>query len=88
MLSPVSCQSLAEALLPPQQVTPPGMHEEMPLRIEQREREAVKRNYTELRRQQTGRGLTIALATPDGYEVIICAVRGAVDDRLGVALRS
>ena len=45
------------------------------------ERKAVKRNYTKLRRQQTGRGLTIALATRDGDEAINCAIRGAVDDR-------
>jgi hypothetical protein len=33
-----------------------------------------------LRRPQTDRDLTVALATPDGDEVINCAVRGAVDD--------
>jgi hypothetical protein len=64
-----------EALLPAHKVTPLDMHEEMRLRTEQRERVAAERNYTKLLRQQTGRGLTIALATPDGDEVINCAVR-------------
>jgi hypothetical protein len=57
-------QSLVATLLPEHKVTPLDMHEEIRLRIERGERKAVKRNYTELRRQQTGRGLTIALATP------------------------
>ena len=54
--------------------------EEMRPRTEQRERAAAERNYTKLRRQQTGRGLTVALATPDGDELINCVVRGVVDD--------
>ena len=70
MLSRASSQSLVEALLPAHKVTPLDMHEEMRLRTEQRERVAAERNYTKLRRQQTGRGLTVALATPDGDEVI------------------
>jgi hypothetical protein len=62
------------------------MHEEMRLRTKQRERVAVERNYTKLRRQQTGRGLTIALATRDGDEAINCAIRGAVGDRHATVL--
>jgi hypothetical protein len=60
--------------------SPLDMHEEMRLRTEQRERVAAERNHTKLRRQQSGRGLTVALATPDGDELINCMVRGAVDD--------
>jgi hypothetical protein len=71
---------LVEALLPAHKVTLLDMHEEMRLRTEQRERVAAERNYTKLLRQQTGRGLTVALAT-DGDEVINCVPRGAVDDR-------
>ena len=74
MLSHVSSQSLVEPLLPAHKVTLLDMHEEMRLRTEQRERVAAERNYTKLRRQQTGRGLTIALATLDGDEAINCAV--------------
>ena len=81
MLLRVFSQSLVEALLTAHKVMPLDVHEEMRLRTEQRERVAAARNYTKLRRQQTGRGLTIALATLDGDEVINCAVRGAVDDR-------
>ena len=44
MLSRVSSQSLVEPLLPAYRVTPLDMHEEMRLRPERREREAVKRN--------------------------------------------
>jgi hypothetical protein len=60
---------LVEELLPAHKVTPLDMHEEMLLRTEQRGRVAPERNYTKLRRQQTGRGLTLALATPDDDEV-------------------
>jgi hypothetical protein len=74
-----SCRSWEEALLTEHKVTPLDM-QQMPLRTERRHREAVERNYTELRRQQSGRGLTIALATPDGDELINCVVCGAVDD--------
>jgi hypothetical protein len=74
---------LVEAPLTEHKVTPLDMHEEMRLRTE--EREAVKRNR-HLVGQQTGRGLTIALATPDGDEAINCAVRGAVDDRHATVL--
>jgi hypothetical protein len=65
MLSRASSQSLAEALLPAPEVMPLDMREEMLLRTEQRGRVAAEGNFTKLRRQQTGRGLTIALATPD-----------------------
>ena len=44
MPSRASSQSLVEALLPAHKVTPLDMHEEMRLRTERREREAVKRN--------------------------------------------
>ena len=86
MLSRVSSQSLVAVLLTGHKVVPLDMHEEMRLRTERRERVAAERNYTKLRRQQTGRGLTIALATLDGDEVINCAVRGAVDDRHATVL--
>ena len=86
MPSRASSQSLVEALPPAHKVTPLDMHEEMRLRTERRERAAIERNYANLRRQQTGRGLTIALATRDGDEAINCAIRGAVDDRHATVL--
>jgi hypothetical protein len=58
-----------EVLLPEHKVTSLDTQEEMRPRTEQREREAAERNYTKLRRQQTGRGLTIALAIPDDANV-------------------
>ena len=65
MLWLASCRSLVGVLLPAPEVMPLDAHEKMRLRAERGQRKAVKRNYTELRRQQTGCGLTIALATPD-----------------------
>jgi hypothetical protein len=47
------------------------MREETRSQTERREREA-SRDFANLRRQQTGLGLTIALATADGDEVTNC----------------